>query len=138
MTVRFACEKDIPRMLELLKQVGQVHHEIRPDLFRAGAQKYDEAALKQLLANPDRPIFAAEVDGKSYRAVTNVGTRPTVSGKGITVEPWLLDYAGDLYDREMTLEFYAFLRPERKFDSLEALKAEICRNAEQTRQLLKN
>ena len=64
MTVRFACEKDIPRMLDLLKQVGQVHHEIRPDLFRAGAQKYDEAALKRLLANPDRPIFAAEVDGK--------------------------------------------------------------------------
>ena len=64
MTVRFACEKDIPQMLDLLKQVGQVHHEIRPDLFRAGAQKYDEDALKRLLADPDRPIFAGEVDGK--------------------------------------------------------------------------
>lgn len=64
MTIRFANEKDIPQMLELLKQVGQVHHEIRPDLFRAGAQKYDAPALKRLLADPDRPIFAAEVDGK--------------------------------------------------------------------------
>ena len=35
MTVRFANEKDIPQMLDLLRQVGQVHHEIRPDLFRA-------------------------------------------------------------------------------------------------------
>ena len=38
MTIRFATEADIPGMIELLKQVGQVHHEIRPDLFRAGAQ----------------------------------------------------------------------------------------------------
>ena len=64
MTIRFACEKDIPQMLDLLLQVGEVHHQIRPDLFRAGAQKYDEAALKRLLKNPDRPILAAEVDGK--------------------------------------------------------------------------
>lgn len=64
MTIRFACEKDIPQMLDLLLQVGEVHHQIRPDLFLAGAQKYDEAALKRLLKNPDRPILAAEVDGK--------------------------------------------------------------------------
>ena len=64
MTIRFACEKDIPQMLDLLLQVGEVHHQIRPDLFRAGAQKYDEAALQRLLKNPDRPILAAEVDGK--------------------------------------------------------------------------
>ena len=64
MTIRFACEKDIPQMLDLLLQVGEVHHQIRPDLFRAGAQKYDEAALKRLLKNPDRPILAAEEDGK--------------------------------------------------------------------------
>ena len=64
MTIRFACEKDIPQMLDLLLQVGEVHHQIRPDLFRAGAQKYDEAALQRLLKNPDRPILAAEEDGK--------------------------------------------------------------------------
>lgn len=64
MTIRFACEKDIPEMIDLLLQVGQVHHEIRPDLFRAGAQKYDEAALKRLLADATRPILAADVDGK--------------------------------------------------------------------------
>lgn len=64
MTIRFACENDIPEMIDLLLQVGQVHHEIRPDLFRAGAQKYDEAALKRLLADPTRPILAADADGK--------------------------------------------------------------------------
>lgn len=64
MTIRFACDRDIPEIIDLLQQVGEVHHQIRPDLFRAGAQKYDEAALLRLLADPKRPILAAEVDGK--------------------------------------------------------------------------
>ena len=63
MNIRFAQNTDIPGMIRLLKQVGHVHHEIRPDLFRAGAQKYDEAALQMLLADPNRPILIAESDG---------------------------------------------------------------------------
>lgn len=63
MEIRFANEQDIPGLLALLRQVGQVHHEIRPDLFRAGAQKYDEAALRRLLKDPARPIFAAISEG---------------------------------------------------------------------------
>lgn len=64
MTIRFACDRDIPGMIDLLQQVGEVHHRIRPDLFRSGAQKYDEAALNALLADPNRPILAAEIEGK--------------------------------------------------------------------------
>lgn len=59
-----ANETHIPGMLRLLLQVGQVHREIRPDIFRDGAQKYDEAALKELLKDPARPIFIAETDGQ--------------------------------------------------------------------------
>ena len=64
MNIRFAMEKDIPQMIDLLQQVGQVHHQIRPDLFRAGAQKYDEAALKRLLADETRPILAGVENDK--------------------------------------------------------------------------
>lgn len=64
MTIRFACERDIPQMLDLLHQVELVHHEIRPDLFRNGGEKYDDAALKEILADPLRPILAAEEDGR--------------------------------------------------------------------------
>ena len=64
MEIRMACSRDIPGMINLLLQVGDVHHRIRPDLFRAGAQKYDAAALTELLKDPDRPIFAAVEDGK--------------------------------------------------------------------------
>lgn len=63
MDIRFAAEQDIPRILDLLHQVGQVHHEIRPDIFRAGAMKYDEPALRRLLGDPSRPILTAIVDG---------------------------------------------------------------------------
>lgn len=59
MKIRFAQEQDIPGLIDLLKQVGEVHHQIRPDLFHAGAQKYDEDALKALLKDGTRPIFAA-------------------------------------------------------------------------------
>jgi len=75
----------------------------------------------------------ASVEGKGYLAVTNVGDRPTVGGHHVTVEPWLLDFEGDLYGKELTLAFHAFLRPEKKFDSLESLQAEIRENAAQTR-----
>ena len=94
--------------------------------------------LPEGLAVPKFGVYACAclVDGKYYPAVTNIGTRPTVEGRGITVEPWILDYSGDLYDREITLEFYYFIRPEIKFPSLEALQAEIRRNAEETRNYL--
>ena len=90
------------------------------------------------LAIPRFGVYACSVliDGKRYPAVTNIGTRPTVDGEGITVEPWILDYTGDLYGRRITLEFYKFLRPEQKFPSLEDLQAEIRRNAQETRELL--
>ena len=63
MEIRFASSRDIPGMIRLLQQVGEVHHRIRPDLFRGGAQKYDETALKNLLADPARPILIADIDG---------------------------------------------------------------------------
>ena len=64
MEIRFAENRDIPGMIDLLQQVGEVHHKIRPDLFRSGAQKYDEKDLEELLKDPDRPIFIADMDGQ--------------------------------------------------------------------------
>lgn len=89
------------------------------------------------LVCPRFGVYACTVsiDGREYPAVTNIGTRPTVNGRGITVEPWILDYQGDLYDRTLSLWFHAFLRPEERFASLEALKTQIRLDAAQTRSL---
>ena len=80
----------------------------------------------------------AQVAGITYLAVTNIGNRPTVGGHRVTVEPWLLDFEGDLYGKHLTLSFYRFLRPEQKFPSLEALQAEIMKNAAECRNFFEN
>ena len=73
-------------------------------------------------------------EGASYAAVTNVGTRPTVNnGTDITVEACLLDFEGDLYGKTLRLEFFEHLRDEVRFDSLDALKAQIAADAEAAR-----
>lgn len=84
---------------------------------------------------PPKGVYAcrARTPEGTYLAVTNIGTRPTVNGHGLTIEPWLLDYTGDLYGQPVTLELWHFLRGERRFPSLEALQDEIRRNAGQTR-----
>ncbi len=82
-------------------------------------------------------VCRCRVDGVSYATVTNVGTRPTVDGLGITVESWILDYSGDLYGRDITLEFYKFLRPELKFPNLEALRQAVLQDGEKTKEILK-
>ena len=63
MEIRLAENRDIPGMIALLHQVGEVHHQIRPDIFRPGALKYDEAALEELLKDKNRPVFVAVETG---------------------------------------------------------------------------
>ena len=64
MNLRFAENRDIPGMIRLLRQVGAVHHDIRPDLFRSGAIKYTEKELEALLADENSPIFVAEEENQ--------------------------------------------------------------------------
>ena len=68
-------------------------------------------------------------------AVTNIGVRPTVQDDNhVTVEGFILDYHGDLYGQEVRMEFYKYLRPERKFPDFQALTREVMHNADQTRE----
>jgi len=78
---------------------------------------------------PRHGVYAAKVyleDQSCYAAVTNIGVRPTVNGgERVSVESHLLDYSGNLYGRQARVEFYHFLRPEKRFDSLQALGEQI-------------
>lgn len=91
---------------------------------------------------PSHGVYATRVtlpDGSSYAAVTNVGTRPTVNnGTDITVEAWLLDFEGDLYGQTVRVEFFRHLRDEVRFDSLDALKAQIHADAQSTRRFFES
>ena len=59
MIIRKAEEKDIPRILELLEQVLQIHADIRPDIFIPGTTKYTADELTELLKNAEKPIYVA-------------------------------------------------------------------------------
>ena len=87
---------------------------------------------------PKRGVYAAKItlpDGRAFGGVTNVGVRPTVNnGQDVTVEPWILDFDGDLYGQAIRVEFYRRLRDERKFDSLAALRSQIETDAVKTRE----
>ena len=86
---------------------------------------------------PERGVYITRVylpDGSSYAGVTNVGTRPTVSdGADVSIETFLLDFDGDLYGKRIRLEFCRRLREERKFETAQALKAEVEKNVAQAR-----
>lgn len=90
--------------------------------------------LGEDLVVPAKGVYAAKVtlqNGKVYKGVTNVGSRPTINdGTHITVETCLLDYEGDLYGQEIRVELMKFLRPEQKFDSLEELKQAVLNDIE--------
>ena len=77
---------------------------------------------------PKFGVYAVRIhiDGKTYRGVANVGVRPTVENTvSANCETFVFDYHGDLYGKTVTTEFYGFLRPERHFSDVNALKAAV-------------
>jgi riboflavin kinase / FMN adenylyltransferase len=94
------------------------------------------------LCYPGHGIYACraavELDGewRWWPAAVNVGVRPTfVTGRGVLIEAFLIDFDGDLYDRELRLAFLSRLRGERRFDSTEALVDQMARDVEQAQRI---
>jgi len=88
---------------------------------------------------PVRGVMAVRVFGiepKALTAVASLGTRPTVDGTDMLLEVHVFDFAGDLYGREIEVEFVAKLRDEVKFESLNALTAQMKVDAAQAREVL--
>ncbi len=87
---------------------------------------------------PGQGIYAgrARVEGLDHLAAVDVGTNPTFGVEPLHVEAHLLDFEGDLIDREMTVEFWVFLRPELAYTTSEALVAAIEEDVRRTRELV--
>lgn len=82
-----------------------------------------------------KPLFGVyasvvTVNGVSYRGVTNIGRKPTVGADSVTIETWMPDYhGGELYDEVLDVRLYGFVRPEQRFDSLDALRRAVEQDA---------
>jgi riboflavin kinase/FMN adenylyltransferase len=84
-------------------------------------------------------VFAVRVHGdglSGWPGVANLGTRPMVDGTHTLLEAHLFDFEGDLYGRELEVEFVAHLRDEAMFDSLDLMVQQMHRDAEQARRQL--
>jgi len=80
-------------------------------------------------------ITTVEIRGRIYHGITNVGNNPTISDDNpVTVETNILDPIGDLYEERATVIFHRFIRPEKKFASIEELTDEIKRNIREARE----
>ena len=79
---------------------------------------------------PMSGVYSAQalVDGKSIVAIVNVGNNPTVGNDKISVESHLIDFYGDLYSKEVVLNFDLFIRSEKKFASLNELQEQIAKD----------
>lgn len=84
-------------------------------------------------------VYASDVciDGVWYRAMTNIGMKPTVNYEGIPLaETHIIDFLGDLYGRRIQTNIREFIRPEQKFDSVDELKMQIAKDMENTKHIL--
>lgn len=90
-------------------------------------------------ALPTGGVYAcrAYIDGQSYPAMTNIGTRPTFGGGPRLIEVYLIDYNGDLYGQELAIDIIERLRDEKKFDTPEQLIEQIAEDVKKGKAMLK-
>lgn len=89
---------------------------------------------------PKYGVYASRVtiDGKTYRGATNIGVHPTVRENHAPLcETFLLDFDGDVYGEEAICELVQFIRPEKRFGSMEELSAQVGRDIERIKKILK-
>jgi riboflavin kinase/FMN adenylyltransferase len=88
---------------------------------------------------PRYGVYAVRVrlpDGRIANGVANIGVRPMFDPPKELLETWILDWSGDLYGADIEVELVAWLRPELRLDGLDALKAQIAKDAEEARAVL--
>lgn len=132
---------DVDGVAELLGRPHRIRGEVVAGEARGrvlGFPTANVATDAELL--PEAGVYATwariEDEAEWRPSVTNIGRRPTFDGGDVSVEAHLLDFAGDLYGRTLHVELVARLRDERRFDGLEALKAQLARDVEAARRRL--
>jgi len=124
---------DMPGVAQMLGRPYELDGTVVAGDQRGGTLGYPTAnlALDPTLACPRFGIYAGW--GLGHQAAVSIGTNPHYGGTERRIEPYLLDYSGDLYGRRLVVELWQRLRDEEVFDSEEALVEQIARDVEATR-----
>jgi riboflavin kinase / FMN adenylyltransferase len=124
---------DLPKATKLLGRPYRLSGKVTPGQQLGRTIGFPTANL-QIPAEklvPAQGVYGVKIFGKELNAgdgllgVMNIGNRPTVDGLNQTIEVHVLDWEGDLYGQDLTVELLTFIRPEQKFGSLDALKDQI-------------
>ena len=97
-----------------------------------------ELSLRQVV--PADGVYAVRAlldDGREFGGACSIGERPTIEGAGRSIETFLFEFSEDIYGRGLSLQFVQRLRGEEKFDSLEALTAQMARDVDDAKDVLK-
>ena len=142
-TVRNAlAEGDVERVADLLGRRFTLKGPVVSGEGRGGKLGIPTANLAppREMATPGDGIYVAyaHLDDHKMKAAVSIGTNPTFGGHDRTIEPFILDFDGNLYGSTLRLEFVRRLRDQVKFDSVDALLEQIDRDVAQTRQILEN
>ncbi len=133
---------DVARAVELMGRAWTVTGTVEAGAQRGRTIGFPTANLRLgPLIQPLHGVYAVKVrvgtETGWHDGVANFGRTPTVGERDPLLEVNLFDFKGDLYGQTLTVAFFHFLRPERKFEGIEALKDQIARDAEAARKVLR-
>jgi riboflavin kinase/FMN adenylyltransferase len=140
-TIRQALtEGDMKKVEKLIGRLFSLSGQVVSGNRRGRALGFPTANLdlRAEQALPSDGVYATitHTDDDSLPSVTNIGVRPTFGGNKRLVETYILDFEGELLGQKLTIDLVDKLRDEERFDTVEALKAQMIRDVEQARQIL--
>ncbi len=138
---RLIMEGDVKRANQLLDRLHMVEGVVVHGVSRGkdmGFPTINFETVFELI--PGNGVYITEVgfDGRKWPSVTNIGFNPTFDGKKLLVETHILNYSGDLYDRDVVIYFHDRIREERKFKDIVELKERIATDVSIAREYFKN
>lgn len=139
--IRELAEGSLEKANELLGHayllLGQVMH--GKALGRTVGMPTANLGFSQHKQLPAYGVFGtlSEIDGRYVKGLTNIGQRPSVDNYNyVTIETFLLDFSGDLYDKTIALEIYAYIRGVKKFNNLDEVKLQVNQDIQSIREYL--
>ncbi len=138
--IRKAISKgDIKRANAMLGNPYSLSSKVVPGLQNGNKLGFPTANILPLTNKiiPYCGVYATKtiIDKNIYNSITNIGDNPTFNAHNITIETYIIDFNRDIYDKEITIQFIDYIRPEQKFASVEELKTQMNKDLQDAKKI---